>query len=291
MRNEFENTRKKYSIKVAKSLCKEEDGNQFHSAQLIVQMPKTSQYSDYHFKVYYYYEIGNTYCELLEPKDTTAFTYELIKTEREEGKRYRRPRLYWKDLKQEFEQHQQLFDKSALPKALAFVYDYQYKGSLELMKNGRFVVGAVDDKWFWVGVDDRRRISAKNFKLISNLAAGEDEAVQKDINELNKSERELSRLISFNGIREKARYCCKYELGQFAELQPMGEQLMNKIDEMIDVRKKTVEEITCRLKNYHSANETDKQIIKAVAEQNIKLTKSSQGIKERNCESSNYAVK
>ena len=239
-------------FKISRSLCKIIPGNEYHSELLSVQLPSESQYFGYEVSLYCY-EDENLFFEAYRPRGKN-WSFELIKSEREKGKRYKRYRLTWDELIKEFEQHQKQFDKSECRKGLAYVYDYDYRGRVEQERVGKYVVGAVDGKWFWINEYERRRISAKNFRLIAILSASEIEAVENCIEKLKQSEMDLEYLTRFNGIRGKVQgLFLDFTHIQFNEkLNKNLNELLSSIDELIADCKANIARITEKFEGYHS---------------------------------------
>lgn len=129
---------------------------------LKVTMPEDSEFFGFHTYVpLYIVSEGANFDTIREPFHSD-FEFLLV------GKG--RKKITWEQFCDVFAPHQTQFDKAQLPRALAFVYDYDYnKYGREESRHGNFVIGGLSEKWFWVSDDDKRRLSAPNFSLISPL--------------------------------------------------------------------------------------------------------------------------
>ena len=234
------------SFKIDKSLCELIPGNQYCSDWLQVKMPKESQYAGYATRIYLYSE--ESVCYVAYKSRSENWTFELTKIDREQGKRYKRYRLTWDELSAEFAEHQKRFDKSECPKGLAYVYDYAYRGGVEQSRTGKFVVGAIDGKWFWLDEYDKRRISAKNFRLISALDSKDVERVQSEIKELNRLEFEIDLLGGFNGVRDKFTQLRIDE--SFSKIEKARQAIVELINSEIEERKTAFNELMKKLEAY-----------------------------------------
>ncbi len=239
-------------FKIARSRCKVVPGNEYCGESLRVRLPRESQYFGYEVSIYCY-ESENIFFEAYRPREEN-WVFELIKSDREKGKRYKRYRLTWDELAKEFEEHQKQFDKSKCPKGLAYVYDYDYRGGVERDRFGKYAVGAVDGNWFWINEYERRLMPAKNFRLIGMLSSSEIEAVENCIEKLKQSEMDLEYLTRFNGIRDKVKgLFLDFTHIQFNEkLNKKWNELLSSIDELIDSNKKDIARIKEKLEGYHS---------------------------------------
>lgn len=194
-------------IYVDKKLVKRVDNSYVN--QLQVKMPPGSKYEGYYFNVSDYYAELDTVSAKIQ-QGSEDFLFILIKEQRELGKKYSRPKLSWNELAEEFKSCAEKHNTSLLARGLAFVYNYSCKG---LSKEGHFVVGGIRDKWFYITDNNRRLISAKNFKLIKeNLSEAEEREVNDLIVELENNNIKFSELTSMNGSIKnfKSEFLCTH---------------------------------------------------------------------------------
>lgn len=232
-------------IKIDKSLCKD-NNNKFYP-KVIVELPEQSSFAGY------YFELSNivvrtNYNQICKPYKSD-FVFKLIKQEREPGQRYSRPALSWEALCREFEEHQKQFDKSSLPKALAYVNDYNYRNGIEWSRAGNFVIGAIEGAWFWKDEDDKRRVSAKNFKLIAFLPEEEALVVSKKIERLEEIVSKLYSITSSNNIKDQIDSFLQYGIKKLPELQVQAELMKSSIIALEESLKKEATDIMDSLWN------------------------------------------
>lgn len=152
-------------IKIAKKHCMFQENA--YSSSYFIQLPKTSQYKGYTVTVptHIVTEHGEFYAIVRPWKED--FTFTLVKTEREEGKRYTRPKLSFDELAQEMKEYDDVFDLSKMTRALAKFNEYAYnRYGVEEGRETRFYVGYVKGKWFYEDNYERHLISAKHFTLL-----------------------------------------------------------------------------------------------------------------------------
>lgn len=171
--------------------------NGFHQSWK-VKMPRSSKHYGYAFTVspYLLSETSNDEVLRLKKPQKEDFVFVLAKIEREEGKRYPRPKLSWQELCEDLAEHSAKNDKNTLPQGLVYIYDYDYRHGIELGRDGHYALGGVEGCWFWENGIKRRRTSAKNFRLLRMLEAGELEDVKAKLDRLRAIGCELARTDS-----------------------------------------------------------------------------------------------
>ena len=173
-------------IKIAKKHCTYQENA--YSSSYSIPLPKTSQYKGYTVTVppHIVGEHGEFYAIVRPWKED--FTFTLVKTEREYGKRYARPKLSFDELAQAMKEYDDAFDLSRLPRALVKFNEYSYsRNGVEEDRNTRFCVGYVKGKWFYEENYERHLISAKHFTLLKDdLTEQEAEAYADKIKCLSK---------------------------------------------------------------------------------------------------------
>ena len=242
-------------IKIASALC-EEISSSYIGEALKIKMPKGSQYEGYEFTYGYYGEHPSIFYEIYRPSNFAVKEFMLIKSARNPGERHKRYRLKWEDLVAEFEEHQKQFDKSTLPKALAYYNDYNFRGCVEVSRNGKYVVGGVDGKWFWENDESRRRISAKNFELISMLSESEVKEVNAYIDELNKLDFELYDLQR-NGSLLDVLKGAEYRTQEYEVLDFKRKELISFIEDGLSELKNRIETLKEKLNHYQGGGKNE----------------------------------
>ena len=240
-------------IKIAPALCKK-ISSPYRGEALQIKMPKGSQYEGYEFTYGYYGSNSTIYYEIYRPSNFAVKEFMLVKSERKEGERHKRYRLKWEDLVSEFSEHQKQFDKSTLPKALAYYNDYNYRGCVEVSRNGKYVVGGVEGNWFWESDESKRRISAKNFELISMLSEDEAKEVNAYIDELNRLEEEVFDLQRNGSLLDVLRQA-EYRTREYAVLDLKRKELISFIEDGISELKNRMESLKKKLNEYRGGRE------------------------------------
>lgn len=235
-------------IKIAPALCKE-ISSPYRGEALQINMPKGSKYEGYEFTYGYYGSNSTIYYEIYRPSNYKVKEFTLVKSERKEGERHKRYRLKWEELATEFADHQKQFDKSTLPKALAYYNDYNYRGCIELSRNGKYAVGGVEGKWFWESDETRRRIYAKNFEFISMLSEDEAKEVSGHIDELNSLEEEVYDLQRNGSLLDVLRQA-EYRTREYAVLDLKRKELISFIEDGISELKNRMETLKEKLDHY-----------------------------------------
>lgn len=162
-----------HEIRVAKKLCTIVDTH--YQNGYYIKMPSTSKYADYHFYVSSLYcEKCGTYMAIRE-SNNAGFTFTLEKIDREPGKRYARPKLFFEELQTEFTEHSEQFYSDKLPQALAYISCYANNGTRNAgeVVCRIFAVGGYDDTWFYVSDSERRRLNTKGVRILKILTPNE----------------------------------------------------------------------------------------------------------------------
>lgn len=155
------------TIKVEKQLCEHIAGKRGYPGKYKIAMPKDGEYAEYHIL-----HSENmcadrpNYCAVMFPED---FVFQLIKTEREQGQRFPRIKLSASEFQKVFAAMNKHLDRKDGDMWLAEVTDYAYRGQIEINREKRYAVGAVEGKWLYLNADDKRRISANGVELIRPL--------------------------------------------------------------------------------------------------------------------------
>lgn len=240
-------------IKIAPALCKE-ISSPYRGEALQIKMPKGSQYEGYEFTYGYYGESSTIYYEIYRPSNYKVKEFTLVKSTRKEGERHKRYRLKWAELATEFADHQKQFDKSMLPKALAYYNDYSYRGRVEVSRNSKYTVGGVEGNWFWENDENKRRISAKNFELICMLSEDEAKEVNAYIDELNSLEEEVYDLQRNGSLLDVLRQA-EYRTREYAVLDLKRKELISFIEDGISELENRMEALKEKLDHYRGSSE------------------------------------
>ncbi len=136
--------------------------------------------------------LDTAFCILSYPED---YEFTLIKIlDREEGKRYQRPKLSGKEMSD------MLFNSHLY--GLVYYNEYDYRHGLEYDRKGDYRLGVMHSggKWF-IDLDnfDVKRISAKNFELLAqSLSPDESKKRLKDLNDMKAKRDKLKKLEWIN---------------------------------------------------------------------------------------------
>ena len=153
-----------------------------------IQMPNSSQYKDYTVNVYLNITVGRDYfIEIKKPIYKEDYIFILVKTERQQGKKYKRPKLTYEELEEELKEYNAEFDLSQCSVALAQFNEYEFdKRHKDLTATPVYKIGHIKGKWFIEESFKRHLISAKNFKIIKNdLPEEEIERLKQTLNRLD----------------------------------------------------------------------------------------------------------
>ncbi len=161
-------------IRISKKLCEFQAEERFKPSGYRIKMPSGSKYEGYHFMCSDWYATSNAnYVSISEGSEYYEFV--LIKSEREPGKRYARPKLTFAELKAAFAEHSRQFYSDNLPQALAYVKTYRNNGRFNAddVVDESFCVGGYSEKWFYVTDTDKRRLGTKGVTLLCELSPEE----------------------------------------------------------------------------------------------------------------------
>lgn len=214
-----------------------------------VTMPSSTSYFGYAFEIspYYLGETDNKDVMWLTKPKKEGFVFVLTKIDREPGMRYARPKLSWEELCKELADHSARNDKNNLPQGLAFLYDYDYKHGHEMWRDGHYAIGGVEGCWFYENGTKKRRISAKNFRLLRMLETDEVESVRAQLKRLKKINDEISDIDSIAG-----QFNCyiKVKIEQHAEsLKDASKEFLSQIDKAREKLNKESSDIIEELEN------------------------------------------
>lgn len=184
-------------IRIAKKLC-ETVKTIFQDGYYVTMLP-TSKYAGYRFYVSNYYCYSRSGFVGIIESENEEYRFTLEKVDREPGKRYRRPKLSFEELRAEFEEHSAQFDPNALPQALAYVKIYANNGSRNAGEviGSCICVGGIDNTWFYEADGRRRRLNTHGVRILKALT--QDEA--KEINA------KLSRLEELGDMERRFKNC------------------------------------------------------------------------------------
>lgn len=169
-------------IRIDKKLAERIDESRFRSIYWKINMPKESRYSGYFFQCSNYFcEETSEYISLLPGK--SEYLYELIKEDREQGKRYSRPKLSFEELQEIFAEHSKRFYHEDLPYALAFLKLYANNGSITAGRvvSQYFAVGKYSDKWFYESDTRRRKIGSRGVTILKELSSSEVQEIKEKL--------------------------------------------------------------------------------------------------------------
>lgn len=180
-----------------------------------VRMPEQSQYFGYFFYVATSFVVKTGSCTLIL-KGNDTYLYELIKEEREQGKRYKRYKLTFEELCAEFLEMQKELNPDYFPKAFAVFNEYEYsKSGVELEREETFSIGGLRDKWFYLDFYTRKRVSAPNFKIIK------ENLTEQDVVLINTYLKRLKEFIRHYELIETALVKIKNDFYEFNDYQDL----------------------------------------------------------------------
>lgn len=169
-------------IRISKKLCEVVNTRYQHGIE--VTMLATSQYSGYKFFVsdsFVYRE--RNFFEIVKSKNNNAWRFTLEKIEKEQGKRYARPKLSFEELEAEFAEHSAQFYTDTLPQALAYTKTYADDGTRNagrVMAAG-FCIGGYDKTWFYESDYERRRLNTNGVRILKRLEPEEVEPLKEKL--------------------------------------------------------------------------------------------------------------
>ena len=168
-----------------------------YSTVYVVALPKKSAYPGYEVSIPSTLVVDyEWYFGVRKPWWTSNFIFTLVKTVREPGKRYSRPKLTWDELCEVLRPYQEPFDVAAYPQALVAFNTYEFKGSTKENQDRVYAIGAIVGKWFIDESLERHRVSAATFKIIKEGLSQADVALyQEKINRMRVLDGQLSALL------------------------------------------------------------------------------------------------
>lgn len=173
-----------------------------------ITMPDNCEYAGYKIEIgeSLVNALDTAFCVLSYPED---YEFTLIKTsDREEGKRYQRPKLSAKEMSET------LFNSHLY--GLAYYNEYTYVRGVEWSRSGDYRMGVIHSggKWF-IDLDnyDVKRISAKNFELLAqSLSPQEAQEQRSNLIVVKNSSEETSRAEAIKEKLKKVSKSINYEL-------------------------------------------------------------------------------
>ena len=156
-------------IKVAKKYCEYKESP--YTCVYTIKMPNKSKYKGYSVDLTPYIVYDHDYFYEIVKPNKNDYIFKLVKTsDREEGKRYSRPKLTWDEFVEEMQAYDKEIDIGDSPKALVCSWSYSYnKWGHEEGREQEYHVGCIKGKWF-IEEDTykRHRLSADGVTLLRN---------------------------------------------------------------------------------------------------------------------------
>lgn len=181
-------------IKVAKKYCEYKESP--YTCVYTIKMPNKSKYKGYSVDVSIYIVYDNDYFYVIKKPNKNDYIFKLVKTsDREEGKRYSRPKLTWDEFVEEMQAYDKEIDIADSPKALVSFWRYTYdRWGHEEEREKEYCVGCIKGKWF-IEEDGykRHRLSADGVTLLrDNLTDDEYVTYEQKIKALFDADRTIS---------------------------------------------------------------------------------------------------